>query len=312
MIPDADPALAPTLPFAGELAAVLTACSWALASILFARVGGMVGARSLNRSRVLIAFGFLVALHLAIEGSAFPTHAAAVQWGWLAVSSIVGLVIGDTLLFTAYIRVGPRLGTLMMTTVPIFGVTMGFLAFGHGLTPVQLAGIALGVGGVVAVIADRGSGRSGLTEGRAFRLGLAAGVGAAFCQAVNLVAAKQAMLLGDLSPLSATVIRTAIAGAVLWAVVALRGGAVETVRSWARPGLALPLVIGSLIGPALGIWLSMIAVRWTHVGVAATLMALPPVLLIPYDVFVARRRVSAVGIAGTLVALAGVAVLFNA
>jgi len=301
----------PVLPFAGELAAVLTAVSWALASVLFAGVGGRVGAHVLNRSRVLFALGFLIALHFAVEGRAFPAHATMAQWGWLALSSIVGLVIGDTLLFTAYIRIGPRLGTLTMTAVPIFGALLGLAAFGQGLTMLQIAGIALGVGGVVAVVADRRSSRIGIPGAHAFRTGIAAGIGAALCQAVNLVAAKQAMLLGDLSPLSATLVRTTVAVGLLWGLVAVRGGLPQTVAAWRNRPVLTAMVVGSLIGPALGIWLSMIAVRWTQVGVAATLMALPPVLLIPYDVFVRKRPVSALSIAGTIVALAGVAVLFN-
>ena len=62
-----------------------------------------------------------------------------------------------------------------------------------------------------------------------FARAFAAGIGAALCQAVNLVAAKQAMLLGDLSPLSATLVRTTVAVGLLWGLVAGRGGLPQTV-----------------------------------------------------------------------------------
>ena len=48
----------------------------------------------------------------------------------------------------------------------------------------------------------------------------------------------------------------------------------------------------------------------TRVGTASTLMALPPVLLIPVEYFVYRRHISSRGIVGTVVAFVGVALIF--
>ncbi len=76
------------------------------------------------------------------------------------------------------------------------------------------------------------------------------------------------------------------------------------------PRRAGRLLLGALVGPALGIWLSLVAVQNARLGIASTLMALPPVLLIPLEYAAFRQRISRRGVAGTLVALAGVALLF--
>jgi drug/metabolite transporter (DMT)-like permease len=67
------------------------------------------------------------------------------------------------------------------------------------------------------------------------------------------------------------------------------------------------LIAGAIAGPFLGIWLSLVAVQNARLGIASTLMALPPVILIPVEFVVFRRRVSSRGVIGTLLAFGGVA-----
>jgi len=71
-------------------------------------------------------------------------------------------------------------------------------------------------------------------------------------------------------------------------------------------------VAGSVVGPFLGIWLSLQAVQMAPVGIAATLMALPPVILIPLGYLLYGERVGRRGVVGTLVAFCGVALIFLA
>jgi drug/metabolite transporter (DMT)-like permease len=76
-----------------------------------------------------------------------------------------------------------------------------------------------------------------------------------------------------------------------------------------RQGLGFA-AIGAFFGPFLGVSLSLFAVRHTVAGVAASIMALQPVLIIPLVVVLHRERVGVGGVAGALVAVAGVALLF--
>jgi drug/metabolite transporter (DMT)-like permease len=67
---------------------------------------------------------------------------------------------------------------------------------------------------------------------------------------------------------------------------------------------------GALTGPTLGVWLSMVAIQYAPVGIASTLMALPPVILIPLERWLFHERVSPRAVVGTGIALAGAAALF--
>jgi drug/metabolite transporter (DMT)-like permease len=92
-------------------------------------------------------------------------------------------------------------------------------------------------------------------------------------------------------------------------VLALRRGARVGVALEDRGALGFTAV-GAFFGPFLGVSLSLFAVRHTAAGVAASIMALYPVLVIPLVILLHRERVGIAGIGGALVAAAGAALLF--
>jgi len=67
---------------------------------------------------------------------------------------------------------------------------------------------------------------------------------------------------------------------------------------------------GALFGPFIGVWLSLVAVQYAYVGIASTLMALPPIFLIPLSWWIFREKISLVAIVGTIIAVIGVALIF--
>lgn len=292
----------------GEAAALATAVCWSFTAILMSYSGRRVGADVVNRSRLLFAFGLLVVAHWALEGAFFPTGVEPFRWGWLGVSSVLGLVLGDAFLFRAYVLIGPRLSMLLMSTVPIFSTLFGWWLFGEAVTGPEMAGIVLAVAGVGWVVTD-GQSDLRLADRRVYRRGLLFGLLGALGQVANLVTARYA-LVGNFPALSATLIRIAIGAVIVWAVAALRGQVSHTLRQW-HDGRALrAMAAASFVGPFLGIWLSLIAVQNARLGIASTLMALPPILLIPLEYLLFRQRVSARGLIGTVIAMGGVALLF--
>ena len=72
----------------------------------------------------------------------------------------------------------------------------------------------------------------------------------------------------------------------------------------------LYVVIMSLFGPVVGVSLSLMAVRYTDAGIASTLMALTPVLiLIPAAVF-DKQKIRFKEILGVTISMIGVALFF--
>ena len=70
------------------------------------------------------------------------------------------------------------------------------------------------------------------------------------------------------------------------------------------------VVLGSIVGPFLGISFSLLAIKHTAVGIAATLMATVPIMMLPLVRVIYRERLSWKAILGAIVAVIGVAVLF--
>jgi drug/metabolite transporter (DMT)-like permease len=138
--------------------------------------------------------------------------------------------------------------------------------------------------------------------------GVLAGLG----QAVGLVLSKQGMT-GDFSPFQANAIRMLAAVIFIWIGAVIQkqaSGTITEVRK--QPQVLSLLALGALIGPVLGVSASLLAVQHAEIGVASTLMALPPVIVLPISYFVFKEKVGWQAIAGTLLAIAGVAVLFLA
>ena len=121
--------------------------------------------------------------------------------------------------------------------------------------------------------------------------------------------AKQG-LAGGYPALSGTMIRMTFAATVMWVWAAVIGEAGRTIRKVRADGQAArAITAAAFIGPFLGVWLSMIAVQSSRIGIASTLMAMTPVLSLPLVRIVFKERVTPRAVLGTLVAMAGVAAM---
>jgi drug/metabolite transporter (DMT)-like permease len=69
-------------------------------------------------------------------------------------------------------------------------------------------------------------------------------------------------------------------------------------------------IAGGVLGPFFGITFSLIAVKNTDVGVASTLMATVPILMLPLVHFVYKEKISTRAILGSVLSVAGIAILF--
>ena len=135
------------------------------------------------------------------------------------------------------------------------------------------------------------------------------GILAALGQAVGLVFSKQGMS-GDFSPFQANGIRMLTAVIFVWVWAALDGKALLA-RVW-KAADHRPAGAGCLRGPVLGVSSSLFAIQHAEIGVASTLIALTPVILLPISYFVFKEKVGRQAIFGTILAIFGVAILFLA
>jgi drug/metabolite transporter (DMT)-like permease len=297
----------------GELAALGTAFCWAFSSIFFTSSSKEAGAIPVNRIRLVFAVLLLLVFHTLITGHPLPLDAELFRWIWLGLSGIVGLVLGDTLLFQAYYLIGNRLGTLIMSGVPVISSLAAWLLLGEKLNLLSIGGIALCTGGIMLVVMERtpvnGNG-STHHEKRQYILGVLCAIGGAIGQAGGLVLAKKG-LADNFPSISGVVIRMVTAMLFIWVITLFMGQIKETIRKGLNNSkLIMRIASGTVVGPFLGVWLSQIAVQRSYVGIASTLMALTPIVILPISKFYYKEKISYRAVIGTVIALVGVAIIF--
>ncbi len=298
--------------YGGELAAMTTAVLWSATAVFFTYAGRQVGSVVVNRIRLVVALLLLGATHWLVTGDPLPRGVEPQRWMWLGLSGVVGLVGGDSFLFQAYLWVGPRLGMLMMSLAPVLAALLAFAFLGEGLVALQWFGIMVTVSGVAMVVLDRKTPADPRGRNLNYGRGVLFGIGAALGQAVGLVLAKQG-LAGGFPALSGTLMRMSAAVLVLWTLTLISGRGGRTLHTMVeRRSAFLPIVGGAATGPFMGVWLSLVAIQLTRVGVASTLMALSPIFLLPVGRLLFREQIGWQSVVGTLVAVVGVAMLFMA
>ncbi len=303
-------------PNLGEVAALLTAICFSISSLFFTVAGRQYGPLTSNRLRLVIAILLLGITHWIIFGDPLPLHAGLERWLWLGISGIVGLAIGDLFLFQAYITIGPRLGLLFLSLSPALASVLAWLFLHEKMSISSTIGIVLTLAGIAWVVLESNTNHKSVNRAPASTLnkislkGILAGLIAATGQALGVVLAKPG-LANNFPVLSGNVIRMSSAFLALWLVTAFQGQAISTLQQANQQKSGLLYILGGAIfGPLLGVSLSLFAIQNTNVGIASTLIALPPIFLLPIGHFIFKEHISWGAVAGTVVAIVGVALLF--
>ncbi|MDG6226229.1 MAG: DMT family transporter [Candidatus Thermoplasmatota archaeon] len=292
----------------GQIAALATSLLWATSSSLFTLGGRRQNPYITNRVRLLGATLLLLVTHLLFLGIWIPTESLYV-WLLLGLSGIIGLALGDGMLFLAYVRIGPRVSMLLMSMVPIVTTAVAWVFFAERLSLEKMAAILIVIGGISMVVLER---RKGPSIFKVTLVGILFGIGAMLGQAIGLLIAKEAMenMLSANAPLSATLLRMIWGTAAIW-LASIGGGKIRrTVGSLKDVKFMRFIVLAMIFGPYLGIWASYIAIDNAPVGIASTLMALPPLFMIPISRIVFKESITIPSVVGTVITLFGVAIIF--
>lgn len=181
----------------GEAAGLFAAALWALSSIFYSRA--KMTAWEMNFWKNVIATGvFFVQLWIVKSLASQAVFEAPIEaWCWLAGSSIIGILIGDTVYFRSVQILGPRRALVVATASPIFGVIVGYFFMGDTISLVLIFGIGLTIMGVGIVVSDKQAEieNPNIYPGR-FMQGVLFGIGGSLCQAVGVGAAKMGMAHG--------------------------------------------------------------------------------------------------------------------
>lgn len=291
----------------GEMAALLTAVFWTITALSFELASKRVGSLAVNVIRLALAFIFLSTFAHFYRGMALPVDATAHAWIWLSISGLVGFVFGDYFLFHAYALISSRIAMLIMTFVPPVTAFLGWVFLGERMSLLQLAGMFLTVTGIAITIFSRENG-SKKWKMRYATKGIVFAFLGVLGQGGGLVLSKYGM--GSYDAFAATQIRI-IAGFAGFALIILLNGNWRLVSNAFKNRMGMAgIVSGSFFGPFLGVSFSLLAIQLTATGVASTLMAIVPILIIPPAAILLRQKVKWLDYMGAVISVCGVVLFF--
>jgi len=298
----------------GELIALGAAVSWAVTALAFQQATRRAGSLSVNILRLVIAFVLFGFVSLIIRGRFIPSDASPFAWTWLSVSGLVGFVFGDFCLFKSFEYMSARISMLVMAINPLFAAAIGWLALNETMDLKALFAMIITLGGIALVVMERKKGNSAEKKNRnGLRFsypvkGLLFAFGGAIGQATGLVLSKYGM--GDYNVFAATHIRI-IAGVIGFILI------IFFTKRWTRVHEALRnkktmlfIGLGAFFGPFIGVFLSLLSIKYTSVGIASSIMSIVPVIIIPPAILLYREKITVIEIIGAIVAVCGVLLYF--
>ena len=288
--------------------ATSAALCWAVASLISADVTRKIGGLAFNRLRL-----FFVSLML-ISYTFYLDTWSTINNDFLFVillSGIIGIFLGDTLLFIALQKIGPRRNNILFSLAAPFSVILNIIFLNEIMSLVNLIGCIIVFFGVVVAIAYGNSRdknhRWELVEGNLY-LGVIFGIGAALCQAIGLIMMKPILNMGA-DPIASASLRTLISCIFLAFTFFLNYEIFNTKTSLNLKIIGQSILSGFL-GMALGMSLLLIALQHADAGIVATLSSTSPIMILFLIWLVTKKMPTTGAWIGTVLAIIGSGLIF--
>ncbi len=297
----------------GEFAALLTAVFWTITALAFESASRKIGSMIVNLLRLTVGFIFLSLFTYFYRGILFPLDASPQAWFYLTLSGLIGFVFGDLCLFQAFVVIGARISMLLMALAPPMTALIGWMVLDETLSLKSWIGMTLTIIGIALVVLkrDHQKGNKNNFSGVRFNYpvwGILLGLGGAIGQAAGLVLSKYGMK--DYDTFASTQIRV-IAGMVGFGILfSFLGFWKEAFRALTMRKPMIQLSLGAFFGPFLGVSFSLISIKYADTGIAATIMALVPVLIIAPSRIIYKEKITFKEVAGAILAVSGVGFFF--
>lgn len=299
----------PPFPYFGEIASLTAAVIWAGSISAFRAFGDTVPPDSLNLFKTGIAFICMCLTALFIP-DVFPRDVSV--WVILGISGVIGLAVGDTVLFASLRRLGAQPTSVLQCLAPPMAAGIAALFLNESLTRAELRGMLVTIVAVSGVVYFGRHGESHLCRLPVGMVvaGVGYGIAAALAQAIGIVTARQA--LQSAHALHGSMIRIFPGILVLVGMGLVRGNLRAIPKIFHEPRRAVVLITASVGGAFIGIWLLSVGVKYAKAGVASALVSTFPVWVIPIARFILKERVSMMSALCTVVAVCGVAMMLMA
>ncbi|MBR5117065.1 MAG: DMT family transporter [Muribaculaceae bacterium] len=305
--------------YIGEIISIGVAFSWTATALLSEMGSKRMGNVTLNFTRMAIALIFSAILFWVVTGSPLPAKASTESYLWMMLSGLVGYVIGDFCLFQGYIIIGSKFGQLFMTLAPITAAIMAWFTLGQEIKPLAILAMVVTLVGIAITVMGRGDDNHRLSLKLPLN-GVLFAIGAAVCQGVGLVLSKIGMNHYEASmttpceswilPFYANVFRC-MAGIIGFSLLLMFREGFGSLRKNVTDRTSMTVAtLTTIFGPFVGVGLSLLAVQYTSAGIASTLMALTPIIIILPAWWIFKQPITLKSVIGALISVAGVSLFF--
>ena len=302
--------------YIGELISIGVAFSWTATALLSEFGSKRLGNLTLNVLRMAMALVFSLVLFAVVTGRPLPAGASPEAAGWMLLSGLVGYVIGDFCLFQCYIIIGSRYGQLFMTLAPLAAALMAWVTLGQQMKPISIVAMLVTLAGIGISVLGRGEHHK--VSLRLPLNGVLFAIGAAVCQGIGLVLSKIGMNHFEavegvpewLVPFSANFFRC-IAGLIGFTLLhKFRDGFAPLRKAMHdRKGLTAALAT-TIFGPFMGVGFSLMDVQYTAAGIASTLMAMTPIIILLPSRWLFHQKITWRAVLGAIISFIGVSLFF--
>jgi drug/metabolite transporter (DMT)-like permease len=284
----------------GEVLALLTAMTWAIAVILFKKSGESVHPLTLNLFKNLLAFILFIPTVYIFGVKLFRAVPSSEYW-LLIVSGVIGIGIGDTLFLKSLNLLGAGMQAIVSCMYSPSIIALSFVWLGESMTVFQIVGAVMIISAVLTAISKKGKGN---ISRRNLFWGILLGVIAHGASAVGIVMIKTLL---ERSPLLWVTEIRLFGGIVALLIVFLLHpqrrniwNSIHSRQSWGYT------ISGSFMGAYLAMILWLAGMKYAQASIAAALNQTSNVFVFIFAWLFLRETINLRRVIGIILGISGV------
>ena len=292
----------------GYVLAIGAAAIWSAVALSATRIVRYFGSYNYNLLRLLgIIVIFFPYVYLKWEPIYFENSI------FLAIflSSVIGIIIGDTFLFICLKRLGPRRQALLFSMQIPFTIILAEVFLQSLPSYTELVGCALiFLGIIIAIQFNRTIPNDDLEniQGNKYT-GLFAGIGLALCQSIGIILMKPALVSTD--PIVVSYLRVIVAAFIMFGSLFFikNNQLLEKMKDFKKTIFSIFL---GFMGMGVGMTMLIYALKFGNPGVISTLSSTMPIMIIPILWIVTKNYAGHLAVIGAGLTCLGAGIIFLA
>ena len=290
----------------GYLLAIGAAAIWSAVALSATRVVRYFGSYNYNLLRLL---GIIVFFFPYIYINWESLYLNQSIFSAIVLSSIIGIIIGDTFLFVCLKRLGPRRQALLFSMQIPFTIILAEIFLQTLPSITELIGCALIFSGIlIAIQFNRTIPNDDLEniQGNKYT-GLFAGIGLALCQSIGIILMKPALQTTD--PIIVSYLRVIVAAVIMFGSLFF----IKNNQLWEKMKnikVTLFSIFLGFMGMGVGMTMLIYALKYGNPGVISTLSSTMPIMIIPILWIVTKNYAGHLAVVGATLTCVGAGIIF--